>query len=81
VTVIFSTVTGWVMWFKRRRAANSWLGLVALPQQAWRSVPWRWPALVAALALCGLAPLLLVFLALLLLVEWQGARRAAGVPA
>lgn len=79
VTVIFSTVTGWVMWFKRRRAANGWLGLVALPAQAWRSVPWRWPALAASLALCALAPLLLAFLALLLLVESQAARRAVGV--
>lgn len=79
VAVIFSTVTGWVMWFKRRR--SGWLGLVALPAQAWRSVPWRWPVLGVALALCGLAPLLLVFLALLLLVEWHAARSTARVAA
>lgn len=72
ITVIFSTVTGWVMWFRRRR--SGWLGLVALQAHAWRNVPWRWPALAASLALCALAPLLLVFLALLLLVEWQASR-------
>jgi uncharacterized iron-regulated membrane protein len=79
VAVIFSTVTGWVMWFKRRR--TGWLGLPALPAQAWRSVAWRWPALGAALALCWLAPLLLAFLALLLLAEWHAARKPAALAA
>jgi uncharacterized iron-regulated membrane protein len=74
VTVLFSTVTGWVMWFRRRR--SGWLGLVALTGNAWRAVPWRWPALAAALALCALAPLLLAFVAMLLLVEWHGTRPA-----
>ena len=72
LTVLFSTVTGWVMWFRRRR--RGWLGLVALTGRAWRAVPWRWPVLVAALALCALVPLLLAFVLLLLAVEWREAR-------
>ena len=74
LTVLFSTVTGWVMWFRRRR--RGWLGLVALTGRAWRAVPWRWSVLVAALALCALVPLLLAFVLLLLAVEWREARAA-----
>jgi uncharacterized iron-regulated membrane protein len=75
LSVLFSTVTGWIMWFRRRR--GGWLGLVALSGRAWRAVPWRWPMLVATLLVCALVPLLLAFLVLLLAVEWRNARAAA----
>jgi len=63
--VLFSLVSGWVMFFKRRRAGQ--LGLPKLVPGAWRSAPPL--ALLLGIALCALMPLLAVSTALLVLVE------------
>ena len=68
--LLFTTITTMYV------AGDPSLGLVALTGRAWRAVPWRWPVLVAALALCALVPLLLAFVLLLLAVEWWEARAA-----
>ncbi|HTH44216.1 MAG TPA: PepSY-associated TM helix domain-containing protein [Oxalicibacterium sp.] len=65
--IVFSLVSGWVMFFKRRK-----MGMPALPKLlpgAWRSLP---PAawIVAAL-LCVAMPLLACSAALLAIVEWR----------
>jgi uncharacterized iron-regulated membrane protein len=52
--VLFSLVSGWVMFFKRRRASA--FGLPKLLPGAWRATPPA--ALLAAIGLCALMPLL-----------------------
>jgi len=63
--VLFSLVSGWVMFFKRRRAGQ--LGLPKLVPGAWRSAPPL--ALLLGSALCALMPLLALSTAVLVLVE------------
>jgi uncharacterized iron-regulated membrane protein len=63
--VLFSLVSGWAMFFKRRRG-----GQAALPKLlpgAWRAAPL--PAAALALALCALMPLLALSALALLVVE------------
>jgi uncharacterized iron-regulated membrane protein len=65
--VLFSLVSGWVMFFKRRKA-----GLSALPRLlpvAWRSMPLV--AWVAVLLMCAVMPLLALSAPLIALVEWR----------
>ncbi|MBJ7311722.1 PepSY-associated TM helix domain-containing protein [Rugamonas sp. CCM 8940] len=65
LSVLFSLVSGWLMYFKRR--APGTLGLPKLLPGAWRAVtPGLW---LSALALCALMPLLAVSAALVLLCE------------
>lgn len=73
--ILFSLLSGWVMYFKRRKRGS--LGLPAMPTQAWRAVsPASW---VVTVLLCALMPLLALSASLLLLLEcWlYGARRRA----
>ena len=63
--VLFSTVSGWVMFFKRRRAGQ--LGLPKLLPGAWRAAP-LW-AVVLGIGLCVLLPLLALSALVLLVVE------------
>ncbi len=66
LSVLFSLVSGWLMYFKRR--APGTLGLPKLLPGAWRALtPGLW---LSALALCALMPLLAVSAALVLLCEW-----------
>jgi uncharacterized iron-regulated membrane protein len=74
--VLFSLVSGWVMFFKRRRAGL--LGLPKLVPGAWRAVPL--PAAVLGLALCALLPLLAASAFVVMLFE-LAAFRIAPVPA
>jgi uncharacterized iron-regulated membrane protein len=63
--VLFSLVSGWVMFFKRRRT-----GLSRLPRLlpgAWRSLPLA--AMLLGLALCALMPLLAISSVALVVVE------------
>jgi uncharacterized iron-regulated membrane protein len=63
--IVFSLVSGWVMYFKRRKP-GSW-GLPPLPAHAWRSpsvASW-----LTAAALCAVMPLLALSAAVLLLIE------------
>ncbi len=63
--VLFSLVSGWVMFFKRRRAG--FLGLPKLVPGAWRAAP---PAALAlGIALCALMPLLTLSAAVVLAIE------------
>jgi len=64
-SVLFSLVSGWAMFFKRRRAGV--LGLPKLLPGAWRATPPA--AVVLALALCALMPLLALSAAAVLAVE------------
>jgi uncharacterized iron-regulated membrane protein len=71
--VLFSLVSGWVMFFKRRRAGL--LGLPRLLPGAWRAAPAF--AVVLGVALCTLLPLLaLTALPLLALDALASGRRA-----
>jgi uncharacterized iron-regulated membrane protein len=63
--VLFSTVSGWVMFFKRRRAGQ--LGLPKLLPGAWRAAP-LW-TVVLGIGLCVLMPLLALSALVLLAVE------------
>jgi len=63
--VLFSLVSGWVMFFRRRRAGL--LGLPKLVPGAWRATPPA--AVVLALALCALMPLLALSAAVVLAIE------------
>jgi uncharacterized iron-regulated membrane protein len=63
--VLFSTVSGWVMFFKRRRAGQ--VGLPKLLPGAWRAAP-LW-AVVLGIGLCVLMPLLALSTLVLLVVE------------
>jgi uncharacterized iron-regulated membrane protein len=77
--VLFSLVSGWTMFFKRRRAGLA--GLPTLLPGAWRAAP---PAAVAlAIGLCALMPLLAFSTAVLAALEaglaWR--RRREGLAA
>jgi len=63
--VLFSLLSGWVMFFKRRRTGR--LGLPKLLPGAWRSAP-AWALLLGA-GLCVLMPLLALSTLLLAAVE------------
>ena len=63
--VLFSPVSGWVMFFKRRRAGQ--FGLPKLLAGAWRSAP-LW-AVVLGIGLCALLPLLALGALVLVVVE------------
>lgn len=65
--VLFSLVSGWVMFYKRTRAGR--LGLPALLPGAWRAASPA--ALIGTVALCGLLPLLALSASALLLLEWR----------
>ncbi|MFA9218886.1 MAG: PepSY-associated TM helix domain-containing protein [Sphingomonadaceae bacterium] len=73
LSVLFSLVSGWVMFFKRRKPGAGWLPKL-LPG-AWRSA--SAPMLLTTAALCALMPLLAVSAALVALVEWYLARLAS----
>ena len=64
-SVIFSTVSGWVMFFKRRRAGQ--VGLPKLLPGAWRAAP-LW-SVVLGIGLCALMPLLALSTMVLVIVE------------
>jgi uncharacterized iron-regulated membrane protein len=73
--VLFSLASGWVMYFKRRRAGL--MGLPKLLPGAWRAAP---PAAVAVgIGLCALMPLLALSASLVIALElalgwcWAGA--------
>lgn len=65
VGVLFSLVSGWVMFFKRRAAGS--LGLPRLLPGAWKSTPMG--AWVSAAALCALMPLLAISAAAVVTLE------------
>ncbi|KQQ93665.1 PepSY domain-containing protein [Massilia sp. Leaf139] len=70
--VLFSLVSGWVMFYKRKRSGR--LGLPALLPGALRAAsPLAW---LGALALCALMPLLAVSAAVVLMLEWLVLQRA-----
>ncbi len=70
-SVLFSLVSGWVMFFKRRLPGS--LGLPKLLPGAWTSP--SAPAWLLAASMCALMPLLLVSGSLLMLLELALARR------
>jgi uncharacterized iron-regulated membrane protein len=70
--VLFSLVSGWVMFFKRRRAGQ--LGLPKLVPGAWRAMPPA--AAVLGIGMCVLMPLLALSAAVLAVVEVALSRRA-----
>lgn len=65
VGVVFSIITGWVMYFKRR--AKGYKGLPVLARDAWKSV--HPIAYIATLAMFALMPLLALSSALVLVLE------------
>lgn len=69
--VLFSLLSGWVMYFKRRRSEG--LGLPALLPGAWKAASPL--ALLGMLALCALLPLLAVSAAVVLILETLVLRR------
>jgi len=69
--VLFSLVSGWTMFFKRRRAGQA--GLPKLLPGAWRSAPPA--AIVLAVGLCALMPLLALSAAVLAALEAALVRR------
>ncbi len=72
--VLFSLMSGWVMFFKRLRAGGAFLP--PLVQGAWRHAsPWLWAA--GALMLLAM-PMLAVSAVLVVLVEGAGAWRSRG---
>ncbi len=77
--VLFSLVSGWTMFFKRRRAGLA--GLPKLLPGAWRSAPPA--AMLIAIGLCALMPLLALSAAALAVLEaalaWR--RRREGLAA
>lgn len=74
--VVFSILSGWVMYFKRRQRGMA--GLPGLLPQAWRSVsPWAWGGtalLLLALPLLALSSLVVLAIEALL---WQRRRQVA----
>ena len=72
VAMLFSIVSGWVMYFKRRKPGA--LGLPRLPAGAWRAVGPGW--LLAALAVLALMPLLALSAPCVLLIDRLLERRA-----
>jgi uncharacterized iron-regulated membrane protein len=75
--VLFSLVSGWVMFFKRRRAGQ--LGLPKLVPGAWRSAPVA--AILIGAGLCALMPLLALSAAVVAAVEMALARRGRAAAA
>lgn len=77
--ILFSVVSGWVMFFKRRQASSAFLP--ALLPGAWRSVS-PWAVLGGAFMLVAMPVLALSAVPLALLEAWLGWRksRASGVP-
>ena len=77
--ILFSVVSGWVMFFKRRQASSAFLP-VLLPG-AWRSAS-PWAVLGGAFMLLAMPVLALSAVPLALLEAWLGWRqsRASGVP-
>ncbi|MEO0028972.1 MAG: hypothetical protein RJB45_1013, partial [Pseudomonadota bacterium] len=77
--ILFSVVSGWVMFFKRRQASSAFLP--ALLPGAWRSVS-PWAVLGGAFMLVAMPVLALSAVPLALLEAWLGwrHRRASGVP-
>lgn len=77
--ILFSLVSGWVMFFKRRQASSAFLPAV-LPG-AWRSVS-PWAVLGGAFMLVAMPVLTMSAVPLALLEAWLGWRRirASGVP-
>jgi uncharacterized iron-regulated membrane protein len=72
VGVLFSLVSGWVMFFKRRKPGAPWLP--RLSPGAWRSAsPLMW---ISALLLCAVMPLLTISAAAVALLEAMIAHRA-----
>jgi uncharacterized iron-regulated membrane protein len=75
--ILFSLVSGWVMYLKRRKPGS--LALPPLPAGAWRSAsPAAW---LSALGLCALMPLLAVSAAALIVLEIILAASARKQPA
>jgi uncharacterized iron-regulated membrane protein len=72
--VLFSLVSGWVMFFKRRRDGQ--VGLPKLLPGAWRATPPA--AAVLGIGLCALMPLLALSAAVLAVLEVVLSRRARG---
>jgi uncharacterized iron-regulated membrane protein len=73
--VLFSLVSGWTMFFKRRSSTGAgWLGLPKLVPGAWRAMPPA--ALVLGIGLCLLMPLLALSAAVLAVIEVALSRRA-----
>jgi uncharacterized iron-regulated membrane protein len=70
--VLFSLLSGWVMYFKRQRSGE--LGLPALMPGAWRAASPL--ALAGGVALCALLPLLAISAAALLVLEGVVLQRA-----
>lgn len=80
VVLLFSLISGWVMFFKRsadhpKQASLSLAFLPRLVPGAWRALPWS--AYLFAGLLCLLMPLLAVSAALLLVLEIALGRRMA----
>ncbi len=77
--ILFSLVSGWVMFFKRRQASSAFLP--ALLPGAWRSVS-PWAVLGGAFMLVAMPVLALSAVPLAMLEAWLGWRRsrASGVP-
>jgi uncharacterized iron-regulated membrane protein len=77
--ILFSVVSGWVMFFKRRQASSAFLP--ALLPGAWRSVS-PWAVLGGAFMLVAMPVLALSAVPLAFLEAWLGwrHRRASGVP-
>jgi uncharacterized iron-regulated membrane protein len=75
--VLFSLVSGWAMFFKRRRAGLA--GLPKLVPGAWRAAPLL--AVVLGLALCALMPLLALSACVVAAIEaalgWRSRQAAA----
>ncbi|SFF94962.1 Uncharacterized iron-regulated membrane protein [Duganella sp. CF458] len=65
VGTLFSLVSGWVMYFKRRKAGQ--LGLPKVPGGAWRAIGFGWAA--GALACLALMPMLLLSAPCVLLAD------------
>lgn len=65
IGVLFSLVSGWVMFFKRRAVRS--LGLPRLLPGAWKSTPIA--AWVGAVALCALMPVLAISAAVVVILE------------
>lgn len=70
--VLFSLLSGWWMYFKRRKAGR--LSLPVVPPQAWRALGAGWS--VTALLCLALMPALAVSAPLVLLVEVLAGRRS-----
>ena len=70
--VLFSLLSGWVMYFRRARSGG--LGLPALLPDAWKAASPL--ALLGGVALCALLPLLAISAGMVLLLDWAILQRA-----